>query len=131
LDKNVSSRREFLLYWLGLFVVAFSFVSILLSISGLVTNIINTQCYYPYISPMLGIKEPQSPPSPIASFAIPPNATVTGVQTGYEVRNGPMMPYPYCGGNLAAYVIQFVFSLLASLIFVGVGVYMMLNGKKQ
>jgi hypothetical protein len=40
-------------------------------------------------------------------------------------------PYPYyCGGNLAAYIVSFVFNLLSAFIFTGVGCYMMLNGKK-
>jgi len=40
-------------------------------------------------------------------------------------------PYPYyCGGNLAAYTISFIFNLLSAFIFIAVGCYMMLNGKK-
>ena len=59
--------------------------------------------------------------------------TVNGTQPMLPDQNYSYpSPYPYyCSGNLTAYVIQFVFSLLASLIFVGVGVYMMINGKKQ
>jgi hypothetical protein len=40
-------------------------------------------------------------------------------------------PYPYyCGNNLAAYIISFVFNLLSAFVFTAVGCYMMLNGKK-
>ena len=56
---------------------------------------------------------------------------------GKSIVRGPYVntmyptPYPYyCGGNLAANTIRFIFNLLSAFIFIAVGCYMMLNGKK-
>ncbi len=127
MEKSESSRREFLLYWIGLLVVAISFVGILLTISGLIVNVLTTQCYIPYISPMLGVTTSSPQPMPIE-----PNATTTNQSSGGPYVNTMYPnPYPYyCGGNLAAYTISFIFNLLSAFIFIAVGCYMMLNGKK-
>ena len=122
--ERVASRRDFLLYWFGVFVVAFSFVGIMLTISGLITDILNTQCYFPYVSQMLGVQQGPS--------SMPANSTIVP-QPG---QGGSMIPYPppypyYCYGIPVVAVIQFTFKLLSSLIFMAVGGYMVLNGKKR
>ena len=96
------AKRYFLLYWAGMFVVAFSIASILMTIAGLLIDLLQPGCWYPVISPLAGISEP----SP-----------------------GVEMPH-YCAAPVAA-VIKFVFRLFAELVFVGVGGYMMLNGRKR
>ncbi len=122
MEKTVSSLREFLLYWAGIFVVAFSFVSILLTFSGLITNILNTNCYFPYVSPMLGVTQSIATKTAVTS--------VNGTQPIPPEQVYPP-PYQYCYGNPIAAVVQFTFQLLSSLIFTGVGAYMILNGKKH
>jgi hypothetical protein len=127
MEKTVSGRREFLLYWAGLFVVALGFVSVLLTISGLMTNILSTQCYFPYVSPMLGIAQPTA----IATITVTSVTFVNGTQpVPLQQVYPPAYPY-YCYGSPIAAIVQFTFQLLSSLIFIGVGAYMMLNGKKH
>ena len=73
---------------------------------------------------MLGVKEPSQP--------VTPPMIVNGTDT--EIARSPEMSYPYpyyCGGNPAVAVIQFTFKLLSSLIFIGVGTYMVMNGRKR
>jgi len=123
--KERTSNREFLLYWAGVFVIALAIVSVMLMTSGLVTDILSTQCYFPYISPMLGVPEPS-----VATTTVIRNAT----DSGGGVITSPEMPHPYpyyCYGNPVVAVIQFTFKLLSSLIFIGVGAYMIQNGKRH
>jgi hypothetical protein len=131
MEKPVSSRREFFLYWAGIFVVAFSFVSILLTFSGLITNVLSTNCYIPYVSPMLGVVQPAATQTAVTSVTV---TSVNGTQPiPYQQLYPPpyQPPYQYCYGSPIAAVVQFTFQLLSSLIFTGVGAYMMLNGKKH
>jgi len=104
-DRDVAGRREFLLYWAGFLVVVLGSVSILMTISGLLVDVLSYRCWYPVVSPLFGITEP-------------PKAT--------QVVS---MPF-YCV-NPAVAVVRFVFNLLGGLIVVGAGCYMMLNGKKH
>jgi len=103
-ETNLATRREFVLYWVGFLIVVSGAVLILMTISGVLLDILNSGCYYPIISPMMGVMQPSPPPQ------------------GVEV------PY-YCYNPMVA-VIRFVFNLFAELIFSGAGAYMMLNGKK-
>jgi len=125
---------QFFLYWIGVFIVALSIVGVLLTISGLLVDILSTQCYFPYVSPMLGIREPPAQPANVTMFADPqppPNRTMLPEQNVNTISNHPY-PYPYyCDGNPAVAVVRFVFKLLSALVFTGVGLYMMMNGKKQ
>lgn len=105
-DSNVS-QRTFLLYWAGFIVLVFGAVSILLTISGLMVDLLSYRCWYPIISPMLGITQPP-------------------VQT----ENGTMIPSYYCADPAAAFV-KFVFSFLSALIVGGAGAWMMMNGNKD
>ena len=98
-----ASRREFALYWLGFLVLMIGSVSILMTISGLLVDVEGNRCWYPIISPMLGVREPPANPS-------------------------NMMPY--CVDPVMA-VVRFVFNFLASLVIAGAVGYMMLNGKKR
>jgi hypothetical protein len=102
---DVASRREFILYWAGFLVVVVSSVSILLSISGLLIEVLSYRCWYPILSPLLGISKPPEP------------------------SQVPGMPV-YCG-NPAVALVRFIFNFLAGLIFAGAGAYTMLNGKKH
>ena len=104
-EADAASRREFLLYWVGFLVLVAGSVSILMTISGLLIDVLSLRCWYPIISPMLGIKQP---PGPTVAVDIP----------------------FYCA-NPAVAVVRFVFNLLSGLIIVGAGFYMMLNGKKR
>ena len=123
-----ASRREFLLYWVGLFVVALSVVSIFISISSLISGVLSYNCYIPVVSGMLGIPPPIKNAVTVTSVTAMPNATVP---------NNPVIeqfpPYQYYCTNptIAVSVLTFVFNLLSSLVFTGVGAYMMLNGKKR
>lgn len=74
----------------------------LMTISGLLIDAVSYRCWYPIISPMLGLKEP------VASAEI----------------------LPYCIDPVIA-VVRFVFNFLSSLVVSGAGIYMMLNGKKR
>ena len=102
---DVANKRQFALYWAGFLIVVVSSVAILMSISGVLVDVLSYRCWYPIISPLLGISEP---PQPI---------------------QGPNMPV-YCG-NPAIAVVRFIFNFLSSLIFAGAGVFMMWNGKKR
>jgi hypothetical protein len=99
------SKREFLLYWAGFLVVVVAAVSILMTFSGLLLDVLSYRCWYPVISPLLGVSEPPKP-TQIAD-----------------------MPY-YCASPAEA-VVRFVFNLLAGLVVLGAGFYMMINGKKR
>ena len=101
--RDVASRREFALYWLGFFVLVIGSVSFLMTISGLLVDVASNRCWYPIISPMLGVREP-------------------------PVDRSNMMPY--CVDPVMA-VVRFVFNFLACLVIVGAGAYMMINGKKR
>lgn len=134
-NESGATRREFYLYWFGVFVLAFSFVGILLTISGLITDILSTQCYFPYVSAMLGVSQ-SSPPTSVVTYA----TTVNGTQPMPMNQSRSIMPpeqiypppYPYyCYANPVVAVFQFTFKLLSSLVFMGVGGYMVLNGKKR
>ncbi len=107
-QDNTGSQREFLLYWAGFIVLVFGAVSVLLTISGLMVDLLSYRCWYPIISPLLGINQP------------PPD------QTG----NGTMIPSYYCADPAAAFV-RFVFSFLSALIVGGAGAWMMMNGNKK
>lgn len=91
------------MYWVGFFVLASGSVSSLVTISGLLVDVVSYRCWYPVISPMFG-------------FSVPP------------VSTSQMMPY--CVDPVIA-IVRFVFNFLASLVIVGAGTYMMLNGKKH
>lgn len=80
-------------------------IFILMTISGVLVDVLTYRCWYPVISPMLGIREPQTP------------TQVVGI--------------PFYCVNPAVTVVRFVFNLLAGLIILGAGFYMMLNGKKH
>ena len=100
-----ASRREFLLYWAGFLIVVLGVVLILISISGLLIDVLSYRCWYPVLSPLLGVQEPPNPTrAPSISF--------------------------YCE-NPAIGIVRFVFNLLTALIFAAAGLYMMLNGKKR
>lgn len=76
MSGSEASRREFLLYWVGLFVVALAVVSIFISISNLVANVLSYNCYIPVVSGMLGIP----PPPPITNaITVTSSTTFTNV----------------------------------------------------
>jgi hypothetical protein len=104
-EVGIASRGEFILYWGGFVILIVGAVFILMTISGLMVDVLSYRCWYPILSPMLGVNEPPKP------------TQVTD------------MPY-YCT-NLAVGVVRFVFNLFAGLIAIGAGGYMMLNGKKR
>ncbi len=101
----MASRREFLLYWFGFLILVLGAISILMTMSGLMVDVLSYRCWYPVISPLLGINEPPTP------------------------TQGVHIPF-YCV-NPAVAIVRFVFNFLAGLIIVGAGFYMMLNGKKH
>ena len=80
-------------------------VSVLMTFSGLLVDVLSYRCWYPLISSLLGVTEP-SKSTQIAC-----------------------MPF-YCANPVVA-VVRFVFNLLADLVVLGAGVYMMMNGKKR
>ena len=97
-----ATNREFLLYWAGIVVLALSGAAVLMTISGLIIDVLHSGCWYPVLSPMLGVERPT-----------------------------PYSPYPsYCPSPVVA-VIRFVFTFLADLIFAGVAAYMALNGRRR
>lgn len=102
---DTAKMRQFILYWAGFLIVAVSSVAILLSISGVLIDALSYRCWYPIISPLLGISEPPTPS---------------------QIPNMPV----YCA-NPAIAVVRFIFNFLAGLVFAAAGAYMMLNGKKQ
>lgn len=126
MSQNVSSRREFLLYWAGVFVVALSIVSILMSLSGLVTGVLSYNCYIPVLSPMLGMSQSQPVPMPITA----PNASTSNASQVYQFSE-PNIRFPYYCSSPMVPVIQFTFNLLSGLVFMAVGVYMMFSGRRR
>jgi hypothetical protein len=102
---DAANRREFFLYWAGFLIVILGSISVLMTISGLMIEVLNYRCWYPVLSPLFGFSEPS-------------NAT-----------QGPNM-LVYCA-NPAVAVVRFIFNFLTGLIVVGAGIYMMLNGKKR
>lgn len=101
-DNLVASRREFFLYWAGVLILAFSVTSILMSTSELLIDTLSYRCWYPILSPLLGVSEP---------------------------RQDMIMPV-YCA-NPAVAIVRFMFSFLSELIFVGVGTYMIMSGRRR
>jgi hypothetical protein len=104
-DTSTASRREFTLYWVGFLIVVLAAVSILMTISGVLIDVLSYRCWYPILSPLLGVNESTEPTQAIG------------------------VPY-YCENPMVA-VIRFVFNFLAGLVFVGAGFYMMMNGRKN
>jgi hypothetical protein len=133
MSESEASRREFLLYWVGLFVVALAVVSIFISITSLVANVLSYNCYIPVVSGMLGIPPP--PPTPVRNpLTVISSTTFTNVtMQNNGVAQQQLPPYEYYCTNpiIPVAVLTFVFNLLSSLVFIGVGAYMMLNGKKR
>jgi hypothetical protein len=127
---NGASRREFVLYWVGLFVVASAVVSIFFSLSSLVASVLSYNCYIPIVSGMLGIPTPQPVTNAVTVTASTRFGNVTMPNNGVP-QQLPLYQY-YCQNPYVPVVIlTFVFNLLGALVFVGVGAYMMLNGKKR
>jgi len=129
MSGSEANRREFLLYWVGLFVVALAVVSIFLAISNLVVSVLSYNCYIPFVSGMLGI-----PPPPVTNAITVTSSTMfTNATVPNNALPQQLPPYEYYCPNptIPAAVLTFVFNLLSSLVFVGVGAYMMLNGKKR
>jgi hypothetical protein len=104
-EERSATRREFLLYWAGFLIVVIGAVSILMTISGVLIDVLSSRCWYPIISPMMGVEQPPSP------------------------TQGVMIPN-YCYNPMVA-VIRFIFNLLAEFVLIGAGVYMLSNGKKN
>jgi hypothetical protein len=132
MSESEANRREFLLYWAGLFVVALAVVSIFISITNLVANVLSYNCYIPIVSGMLGIPTP--PPTPVTNpVTVTSSTTFTNVTIPNNGVTQQLPPYEYYCTNpiIPVAVLTFVFNLLSSLVFIGVGVYMMLNGKKR
>jgi len=132
MSESEANRREFLLYWVGLFVIALAVVSIFISIGNLVASVLSYNCYIPVVSGMLGIPPP--PPTPLTN---PVTVTSSTTFSNFTMPNNgvaqQLPPYPYYCTNpyIPAAVLTFMFDLLSSLVFIGVGAYMMLNGKKR
>lgn len=130
MSTNEASRREFLLYWVGLFVVALAVVSIFISTSNLVANVLSYNCYIPVVSGMLGIP----PPPPVTNAGtVTSTTTFINATLPNNFGNQQLPPYPYYCTNpfIPVAILTFVLNLLSSLVFIGVGAYMMLNGKKR
>ena len=104
-DENAASRRQFLLYWVGFSVIVLGAVSILMTISRVLIDVLSYRCWYPILSPIMGVTQR-------------PNAT-----------QAVMVPYN-CSSPMVA-VVRFVFNLIAELVLVGAGSYMTLNGKRS
>jgi hypothetical protein len=104
-EVDIASRREFILYWAGFVILIVGAVLILMTISGLMVDVLSYRCWYPIVSPMLGVNESPKP------------TQVTDM--------------PYSCTNPAVAVVRFVFNLFAGLTVIGAGGYMMLNGKKR
>lgn len=130
MSGSEASLREFLLYWVGLFVVALAVVSIFISISSLVANVLSYNCYIPVVSGMLGIP---SPPPVTYATTVTASTSFTNSTLPNNGVNQQWPPYQYYCTNpfIPAAILTFVLNLLSSLAFVGVGAYMMLNGKKR
>jgi len=133
MSASEAGRREFLLYWVGLFVVAIAVVSIFISISSLVASVLSYNCYIPFVSGMLGIP----PPTPVTNpVTVTSGTTFNGTlpnNFGNQQQLPPYPPYQYYCTNpyVPLAILTFVFNLLGALVFIGVGGYMMLNGKKR
>lgn len=104
-ENGKATRREFLLYWAGFLIIILGAVFILMTISGVLIDVLSSRCWYPIISPMMGVDQPPNP------------------------TQGVMVPN-YCNNPMVA-VIRFIFNLLAELVLIGAGTYMMLSGKKN
>jgi hypothetical protein len=102
---DIATKRQFFLYWLGFLIVILASVAVLMTISGLLIEVLNYRCWYPVLSPLLGFGEPPQPT---------------------QISEMPV----YCV-NPAVAVVRFAFNFLAELVVVGAGVYMMMNGKKN
>jgi len=138
MSESESTCREFLLYWVGLFVVALAAVSTFLEISTLVSSVLSFNRYIPVVYGMLGIPPPPAQPQPITNAATitsnMPFINATAVPNNFGNQQWPPPPYQqyYCANPyIPVAIFTFVLSLLSSLVFVGVGAYMMLNGKKR
>jgi len=132
MSGSETNRREFLLYWVGLFVVAIAVVSIFISITNLVANVLSYNCYIPVVSGILGIPPP--PPTPVSNpVTVISSTRFTNATTPNSGVVQQLPPYEYYCMNpiIPVAVLTFVFNLLSSLVFIGVGAYMMLNGKKR
>lgn len=111
-EAAVASWRDFLLYWIGFIIIIVGVVSILLTIAGVLIDVLSFRCWYPILSPLMGISQPTKP---------------------MEI-NGTAVPnqyYPYYCYDPVVAVVRFVFNLLAELVVIGAGAFMMLNGKKR
>jgi hypothetical protein len=106
-ENQIASWREFMLFWVGFSIVVIGVVCIMLTVSGVLVDVLGNRCWYPILSPLIGISQPPTP------------AQIGTAQYSY-----------YCYDPTVA-VIRFVFNLLAELIVIGAGLYMMLNGKKH
>lgn len=134
-ERGRGSNREFLLYWAGFLISVVSVIFLIMTVSGLLVNVLSMGCYYPYIGEMLGMSKSfplaQSTNATMSANPQPPlNRTMTpeestGVSIAYPT------PYYYPCGNPIVAIIQFVFSLLSALAGVGAGLYMMMSGKKH
>jgi uncharacterized protein YggT (Ycf19 family) len=102
-----ASWREFMLYWVGFLILVIAGISVLLTISGLLIDVLSYRCWIPILSPLMGMSEPPNLPQQV----------------------GTLPPY-YCEDPSIA-IIRFVFNLLSELLVIGAGTYMMLNGKKR
>jgi hypothetical protein len=105
MEDDSTTRRELLLYWAGFLIIVLAVVSVLMTISGVLVDVMSYRCWYPILSPLMGVNQPPTPAQDVA------------------------MPY-YCSNPMVA-VIRFVFNLLAELVLIGAGAYMMLSGKKN
>lgn len=130
MSGSEASHREFLLYWVGLFVVALAVVSIFFSLSSLVASVLSYNCYIPIVSGMLGIPAPQPVRNAVTVTMSTRFGNVTMPNNGVPQQ---LPPYEYYCTNPYAPVaiLTFVFNLLGAFVFAGVGAYMMLNGKKR
>jgi len=102
LSEARATRREFILYWVGVLVVASGVVAVLFTISNVIVDVLQSDCWYPIVSPLLGIPKPPE----------------------------TMIPAYYCSSPVVA-LVRFTFKLLAALVFIGVGVFMMMNGRRR
>jgi hypothetical protein len=109
-ESEVASWREFLLYWIGFVITVIGAVSVLLTFAGVLIDVLSYRCWYPVLSPLMGISQPTKPPE------------VNGVEMPY---------YPYYCSDPAIAVIRFVFNLLAELVVIGAGFFMILSGKRR
>jgi hypothetical protein len=104
-ENDAELQRRFVLYWVGFVVLVASGVSILLILSGLLVDVLSYGCWYPMLSPMLGISRPP------------------------EVPQTAIIPF-YCASP-AVPIVRFVFRFFSALVVGGAGAYMMLNGKPR